>query len=71
MTDLLDYIIDNKTAKRREIYRNGTLIAVCDKALTSPLLKYFSGATEPFGAHPDAAPKKPPTVTRDERKAPR
>lgn len=53
MNDLLDYIIDNQADRRREIYRNGKLVATCHKALTSPLLRHFD-ATAPFGTYPDA-----------------
>lgn len=48
MPDLLDYIIDNRTAKRREIYRNGRLVATCHWSCAAPLLRHYD-ATAPFG----------------------
>lgn len=54
MNDLLDYIIDNTAERRREIYRNGEMVAACDKSCRHPFLKIYDGATEPFGTYPDA-----------------
>lgn len=53
MIDLLDYIIDNQADRRREIYRNGQLVAMCHKSCEHPYLRAY-GATEPFGTYPDA-----------------
>ena len=51
--DLLDYIIDNTRERRREIYRNGRLVAVCPANHDVPALKHWR-ATGPFGTFPDA-----------------
>lgn len=57
VTDLLDYVFDNRADSRRELYRNGEIVAMCDSRCSHPYLKVF-GAQEPFGSYPDAAPKE-------------
>ena len=52
MDDLLDFVIDNRSEHRREIYRDGKLVAMCDSRCSHPYLKQF-GATGPFGTYPD------------------
>jgi hypothetical protein len=45
--DLLDRVVDNVEARRREIYRNGTLIAhVSKNCLDAPLLAAFKATGE-------------------------
>lgn len=53
MPDLLDYVIDNQSERRREIYRNGKIVATCPANFDARLLKPFN-ATGPFGTFPDA-----------------
>lgn len=54
MPDLLDYISDNQRERRREVYRNGRLVAHVRAGIDAPLLKAF-GARGEFGAFPDRA----------------
>lgn len=54
-TDMLDYVSDNQKLRRREIWRNGKLVAECPATLQPATLAIFD-ATGPFGTYPDREP---------------
>ena len=57
--DMLDFVVDNQAERRREIYRNGRLVATCPANFDARLLKAFR-ASGPFGTFPDVStPERP------------
>jgi hypothetical protein len=53
--DLLDHVVDNRAERRREIWRNGRIVATAQAGIETALMRRL-GAGGPWGTYPDRLP---------------